>query len=91
MNNSNDKNEAETIKLKKVPIEKNQKGNNYKLYQVILIIALISCIFIFLISFFFLYKKIKDNFLSQLQEKENIIQNLKEQLCIKSSTIGIEK
>ena len=80
MNNSNDKNEAETIKLKKVPIEKYQKDNNCKLYQVILIIALISCIFIFLISFFFLYKKVNNSFLSQLQEKENIIENLKEQL-----------
>jgi len=37
MDNSNDKNEAETIKLKKVRIEKYQKDNNCKLYQVILI------------------------------------------------------
>ena len=41
---------------------------------------MISCIFIFLISFYFIYKKVNDSYLSQLQEKENIIENIKEQL-----------
>lgn len=80
MNNSNDKNEAETIKFKKVPIEKYQKENNCKSYQMIAIIALISFIFFFLISFYFIYKKVNESFLSQLQEKENIIENIKKQL-----------
>ena len=80
MNNSNDKNEAETIKLKNVPIIKDNNNKNYKSCQVITLITLISCIFIFLISFYFLYKKVNDSFLSQLQEKENIIENIKEQL-----------
>jgi len=41
---------------------------------------LISFILIILISFYFIYKKVNENYLSQLQEKENIIENLKEQL-----------
>ena len=80
MNNSNDKNEAETIKFKKVPIEKYHKDKNYKSCQVIAIIALISCIFILLISFYFIYKKVNESYLSQLQQKENIIEKIKEQL-----------
>jgi len=78
MNNSNDRNEAETIKLKKVSIEKNPIKKNYQLCLLILIIVLISCIFIFLLSF--------DNhcYLSQSKEKEkkeeNIIENKKMQL-----------
>ena len=80
MNNSNDKNEAETIKFKKVPIGKYYKDKNYKSCQVIVLIALISCIFIFLVIFYFIYKKVNESYLSQLQEKENIIENLKEQL-----------
>ena len=35
MNNSNDKNEAETIKLKNVPIKKDNNNKNYKSCQVI--------------------------------------------------------
>jgi len=80
MNNSNDKNESETIKFKKTQIEKYQKNNNYKSYQFIELISLISFILIFLISFYFIYKKVNENYLSQLQEKENIIKNLKGQL-----------
>ena len=33
-----------------------------------------------MISFYFIYKKVNDSYLSQLQEKENIIENIKEQL-----------
>ena len=80
MNNSNDKNESETIKFKKTQIEKYQKYNNCKSYQLIALIVLISFILIILISFYFIYKKVNENYLSQLQEKENIIENLKEQL-----------
>jgi len=80
MNNSNDKNESETIKFKKTQIGKYQKDNNCKSYQLIALIALISFILIILISFYFIYKKVNENYLSQLQEKENIIENLKEQL-----------
>ena len=80
MNNSNDKNETETIRFKKVSIEKYQKDNICKSYQVITIIVLISCIFIFMIMFYFIYKKLNDSYHSQLQEKENLIENLKEQL-----------
>ena len=80
MNNTNDKNESETIKFKKVQIEKYKKDNNCKSYKEITIIVLIFCIFIFSISFYFIFKKINNNYLSQLQEKENIIENLKEHL-----------
>ena len=80
MINSNDKNESETIKLKKIPNEKYQKDNKYKSYCVIAIIVLISCTIIFLIIFYFIYKKVNDSYLSQLLEKENIIENIKEQL-----------
>jgi hypothetical protein len=38
MNNSNDKSETETIKLKTVPIEKYHIDKNYKLCQVITIL-----------------------------------------------------
>lgn len=58
MNNLNDKNEAETIKLKNVPIEKDNKNKNYKSCQMITIIVLISCILIFLINFYFFIKKL---------------------------------
>ena len=37
MNNSNEKNEAETLKLKKVPIEKNHKDKYCQLNKVITI------------------------------------------------------
>ena len=80
MNNLNDKNEAETIKLKNAPIEKDNKNKNYKSCQVITIIVLISCILIFLIIFYFFYKKVNEGYLSQLQEKENIIENIKKQI-----------
>ena len=92
MNNLNDKNEAETIKLKNAQIKKDNKNKNYKSCQVITLIALISCIFIFLISFYFLYKKVNDSYLSKLQEKENIIENIKEQLKnINSQSINGKK
>jgi len=80
MNNSNDKNESETIKFKKIQIGKYQKDNNCKSYQLIALISLISFILIFLISFYFIYKKVNESYLSQLQEKENIIENLKKKL-----------
>ena len=66
------------IKLKKVPIEKNHKMINYKLYQVVIIIALFTCIYI--LSFYFIYKRLNYSYQSQLQEKNNIIENIKEQL-----------
>ena len=78
MDNKNDKNETEMIKLKKVPIEKNHKMINYKLYQVVIIIALFTCIYI--LSFYFIYKRLNYSYQSQLQEKNNIIENIKEQL-----------
>ena len=78
MNNTIDKNESETIKFKKVQIEKCKKDNNCKSYKEIAI--LIFCIFILLISFYFIFKKINNSYLSQLQEKENIIENIKEHL-----------
>jgi nitroreductase len=80
MNNSNDGNEAETRKLKKLPIEKYHKEKNCISFQLIAIICLISCYFILLISFYFIYKKTNDSYQSQLQKKENIIKNIKEQL-----------
>ena len=76
MNNLDDKIETETIKFKKVPIEK-KKDNNFNLYQIILIIAFIFCI---LISFLLVYKKVKIRYLFKLKEKENIIKSLREQL-----------
>ena len=82
MNNSNDKNESETIKFKKIQIGKYQKDNNCKSYQLIALISLISFILIFLISFYFIYKKVNESYLSQLQEKENIIENLKKKLSL---------
>ena len=83
MNNTIDKNESEAIKFKKVQIEKCKKDNNCKSYKEIAI--LIFCIFILLISFYFIFKKINNNYLSQLQEKENIIENIKEHLNNMSS------
>ena len=41
-------------------------------------------------SFYFIYKKVNDFYLSQLQEKENIIENLKDQLN-KGKLTSIEK
>ena len=41
---------------------------------------MISFIFIFLIIFYYIYKTVNDSYLSQLQEKENKIKNIKEQL-----------
>ena len=80
MNNSNDGNEAETIKLKKLPIDKYHKNKNCISFHLIVIICFISCYFIFLIIFYFIYKKANDNYLFQLQKKENIIENIKDQL-----------
>ena len=80
MNNSNNENETETIKLKMVSIGKYHKDKKYKLCQVIALIVLIACISIYILSFYLRYKKVNDNFLSQLQEKDNIIENLKEQI-----------
>jgi len=80
MKNLNYKNDVETVQFKKIPIEKYNKKKNYKACLMIAIIALIFFFFFFLISFYFIYKKANDNYLSQLQEKENIIQNIKEQL-----------
>ena len=80
MNNSNDKSETETIKLKTVPIRKYHIDKNNKLCQVITIIALITFILIYIFSFFLIFRKINNTNLSQLQEKDNIISNLKEQL-----------
>ena len=39
MNNSNNKNESETIKFKKTQIEKYQKDNNCKSYQLIALLS----------------------------------------------------
>ena len=33
-----------------------------------------------ILSFYFIYRKVNDSYLSQLQEKDNIIKNIKEQL-----------
>ena len=89
MNNSNEKNDTETLKLKKVPIEKNHKDKYCKLYKVV---AIIICIFIFIIILdSFLYKKINDNYISQLQEKDNIIENIKKQLNNINPQLSLEK
>ena len=82
MNNSNNENETETIKLKMVSIGKNHKDKKNKLFQVIALIILIAfiSIYIYILSFYLRYKKVNDNYLSQLQEKDNIIENLKEQI-----------
>lgn len=91
MNNTNDTNEIERMKFKKAPIEKYHIKKNYKSCLIISIIILISCIFIFLVRLYFIYKKVNDIYLSQLQEKENIIDNLKEKLNNMNSHSIVEK
>jgi len=81
MNYLNDINESETIKFKKKSQKKKyHKDNNCKSYLLIALIALIFFIVIFFIRFYFINKKVNENYLSQLQEKEKIIENLKAQL-----------
>jgi len=89
MNNSNEKNEAETLKLKKVPIEKNHKDKYCQLNKVITIIICIFIFFIILDSF--LYKKFNNNYISQLQKKDNIIENIKKKLNNINPQLSLEK
>jgi hypothetical protein len=80
MNNySNEKNVTENTNLK-VSIKKYPKILNPNFCFVILLIGLIISICIYLSSIYFIYNKINNNFQSLLQDKDNIIDNLKKQL-----------
>jgi nitroreductase len=80
MNNiSNEKNETENTNLK-VSIKKNPKKINPNFCYLILLIGLIISICIYLCSIYFIYKKINNNFQSLLQDRDNIIDNLKKQI-----------
>ena len=80
MNNySNDKNETETTNLK-VEFKKYHKELNHNLCYLILLIGLIISVCIYLSSIYFIYKKIKDKFLSQIQQKDKIIDKYKKKL-----------
>jgi nitroreductase len=80
MNNiSIEKNETENTNLK-VSINKYPKKLNHNYCYAILLIGLIISICIYLSSIYFIYKKINNNFQSLLQDKDNIINNLKKQL-----------
>lgn len=78
-NNSNEKNETESTILK-VSINKYPKKLNHNFCYTILLIGLIISICIYISSIYFIYKKMNNNFQSLLQEKNNIINNLKKQL-----------
>jgi nitroreductase len=75
MNNPDDKIETETVKFKIIPIEK--KDKNLTLCHILSLIALIMCI---IYTFLLINKKVKDRYLFKLQEKDNIIETLKEKL-----------
>ena len=80
MNNiSNEKNETENTNLK-VSINKYPKKSNHNFCYSILLIGLIISICIYLSSIYFIYNKINNNFQPLLQDKDNIIDNLKKQL-----------
>jgi nitroreductase len=80
MNISKIKYELENTKLREAPIESYPKDKNKSLCYYVPIIILVICICIFSFISYIVYNKINDKYQSQLKEKDNEIQNIKEQL-----------
>jgi len=92
MNISKIRNEMESTNLKEVQIERHPKHININLCHYVPLFILAICICIFSFISYSLYNKINDKYLYQLKEKDNEIQNKKEQLKnINSKVFTLQK
>lgn len=80
MNNSSEKSEPELVELKKVPIEEYNKDKTSQNIQKIIIFFLVIVLCAIIVLSFFVYNKITKDFKSQIQEKDNKIEDIQNEL-----------